>query len=257
LLLFLSALLTACAAAEDVPAQQETIAFTVTNNLPNPIQIRAIRYNPPHFNVTNSTLTLQPGATSAPIPVTCQPKAAGLHKERVTFQTDQLASTGIDNCVLWFEGTGVDVPPRVSGPYTYEISVSSTTIGGDGVARTCSSPRQIIGTLTIALKNVSGILGGDATLEQTETQTGGTCGSLPTVNQRFTGKITGTLDTLSFTIITAFSHAISTGTDTLHFSGQLSQGVVSGSLSRVHSFTHNAGNGGGGGSASTSVTLTP
>jgi hypothetical protein len=236
-------------------------SFTVQNVLRNPILIASLRYNAANYNVSappaGPPVTLAPAQTVTFV-VTFHPANLGAAADDLTFQTDQPASTGIDACHVELDGVGVNevIPPRVSGPFAYTTVITSSTVGGDGVTRSCNSNRQSAGTLTLNLQaGPNGTVGGTANYDDTEQEAGGTCGGTDTFTHHYSGPVTGTPDNIQFNVVTPFSTTLVNGSETINFAGHLSGGVVSGTLARVQSFVNLAGNGGGGGSASTTVNL--
>jgi hypothetical protein len=190
--------------------------------------------------------------------VTFQPANVGPAPQDLTFQTDQLAATGIDGCRVALTGVGVEeeIPSRVSGVFAYTTVITVNTVGGDGVNRPCTSIRQSAGTLTLTLQDgLNGTVRGTATYDDTEQIAGGSCGGTGTFTHRHSGTVSGTTRNLQFSIVTPFSTVSVNGSETISFSGQLSNGVVSGFLTRTQAFSHSAGNGGGGGTSTTLVSL--
>lgn len=234
------------------------MSFAITNTLTAPIRVSGLRYNAPFSVVSGSPMTLAPNQSET-FGVRFQPANAGLAEQNLTFVTDQPESTGVNTCRVILKGVGVALPPRVSGPYDYSMTVTSTTIDGNGVSRSCTSNRHHAGVVSLTLRaNGSGTVSGTATMQGTEDETGGSCSAgraLEHWNHNYSGSWNGTLDNVQFTIVSRFSTGQSAGSDTLNFAGTFSGGAVTGTLAEVQAFTHTAGNGGGGGSGSTQVTL--
>ncbi len=132
---------------------------------------------------------------------------------------------------------GEDAP---AGPTTYSGSFSGqfvSTITSSG-APTCTITRAISGTMTITLETKSdGSLSGPAQIEGTDVVVARTCPGDP-VNTSFSGReqVTGTAASLGFTRESTNTNTTPQGepftnTTTVVFTGSLSGGVITGTLS--------------------------
>jgi hypothetical protein len=162
--------------------------------------------------------------------------------------------------------SGAIIPRTLAGPFSGQNVVTSTTTSAAG-SNTCASTQAITGTLTLQIEQrADGTVTGSGSTTGTRVETAATqspfCGSPGlSVTFNYSGPITGTAGNITWAVQT-FAPNRGPGTvdstHTLGFTGTLSNGAITGTLSftEAYSGTNTSGSTtNGSGSTSFAVTL--
>jgi len=164
------------------------------------------------------------------------------------------------------DGTSSSGPKTFAGPFSGQNVVTATTVPTGGGGNTCVSTQAISGTLTLQLEQrADGTVTGSGSTAGNRTETAFTaspqCGpGIGSTGFNYGGPITGTSANVAWnaqTFVPATNPGTVNSTHTLAFTGTLTNGVITGTLSFSESY--NGTNTGGStttGSGSTSFAVT-